>query len=232
MKTIETPRRFRSRTRSKKYFFSSGVRLAVGSSKMMIFALMQHRARDFDHLFLRGAEQSDRRRRRHVEIERLQELLRGDVDAAQSVVEPLLAEEQVLRHRHRRNQAVLLEHHGDAEMARLQRRSRRDRPAVDEHRARGQRHHARHDLGQRRLARAVLADQRVNLAAPQLEIDAVDRRDAPNRVWSPCEARGCCRSRAPSPLRAPPAADAAAAPAPWRGRRARRPPRPPTRRRD
>ena len=39
MNTIDTPRFCRSRTRSKKYFFSSGVRLAVGSSKMITFAL-------------------------------------------------------------------------------------------------------------------------------------------------------------------------------------------------
>ena len=38
MNTIDTPRRLRSRTRSKKYFFSSGVSVAVGSSKMMTLA--------------------------------------------------------------------------------------------------------------------------------------------------------------------------------------------------
>jgi hypothetical protein len=138
--------------------------------------LMQHRARDFDHLLLGSAEHSDRRRRRHVEIERLQELLRGDVDAAQSIVEPFLAQEQVLRHRHRGNETVLLKHHRDAQMARLQRRSRRDGSAVDDHGARSQRHHAGHDLRQSRLARPVLADERMNLAAAQLEIHTVDRR--------------------------------------------------------
>ena len=39
MKMIDTPRFFRSRTRSKKCFFSSGVSVAVGSSKMITFAL-------------------------------------------------------------------------------------------------------------------------------------------------------------------------------------------------
>ena len=39
MKMMETPRRFSSSTRSKKYFFSSGVSEAVGSSKMMTLAL-------------------------------------------------------------------------------------------------------------------------------------------------------------------------------------------------
>ena len=97
--------------------------------------LMQHRARDLDHLLLGGAEQPDGRGRRHVEIQRLQELLGGDVDAAQPVVEFLLTEKQVLRDRHARHQAVLLEHHGDAEMPRLQRSLRRGLDAVDEHRA-------------------------------------------------------------------------------------------------
>ncbi len=178
MKTIETPRCLRSRTRSKKYFFSSGVSVAVGSSKMMTLALVQDRARDLDHLLLGGAEPADGRGRRDVEIERLQELLRGDVDAAQPVVELLLPEKQVLRDRHGRHQAVLLEHHGDAEIARLQRRLRRDIDAVDHHGARGQRHHAGHHLGQRRLAGAVLADQRMDLAAAEVEVDVLDGRHA------------------------------------------------------
>ena len=93
--------------------------------------LVQHGAGDLDHLLLGRAERADRRRRRDVEVQRLQELLRGDIDAAQAVVEALLAEKQVLRHRHRRHEAVLLEHHADAEMARLERRLRRDLDSVD-----------------------------------------------------------------------------------------------------
>jgi hypothetical protein len=34
------------------------------------------------------------------------------------------------------------------------------------------------DVGERRFARAVFADQRVNFARQQIEIDAVDRDDA------------------------------------------------------
>ena len=123
MKTIETPRFLRSRTRSKKYFFSSGVRRRGRLVEDDDLGLVQHRARDLDHLLLGGAERADGRGRGDVEIQRLQELLRGDVDAAQAIVEVLLAEKEVLRHRHRRHEAVLLEHHGDAEMARLQRRT-------------------------------------------------------------------------------------------------------------
>ena len=73
-----------------------------------------HRPRDLDHLLLAGAEPGDERRRIDVEIERLQELLAGDVDAAQPVEELLVGQEDVLRHRHRRHQAGFLEHHVDA----------------------------------------------------------------------------------------------------------------------
>ena len=139
---------------------------------------VQHRAGDFHHLLLGGAERADDRRRRDVEIERLQELLRGDVDAAGAIVEFLLTEKQVLRHRHGRDQRVLLKHHADAEIARLQRGLGRDFDAVYRHNARGQRHDSGHHLGERRFAGAILADQRMNLAARQVEIDFADRRHA------------------------------------------------------
>ncbi len=92
--------------------------------------VVQHGARDLDHLLLGGAELRHRGCRRHVEIERLQELLGGDVDAAQAIVEFLLPQEEVLRHRHRRHQAVLLEDHGDAELAGFERRARHDLAAA------------------------------------------------------------------------------------------------------
>jgi len=41
-------------------------------------------ARDLDHLLLGGAEQADRRRRIDVEVERLQQLLRLDVEGAEA----------------------------------------------------------------------------------------------------------------------------------------------------
>jgi len=52
-----------------------------------------------------------------------------------------------------------------------------DRPALDEHDARRERNYSRHHFRQSRFAGAVLADERVNLAEPQLEIDGVDRRN-------------------------------------------------------
>jgi hypothetical protein len=47
--------------------------------------LVQDGARDLHHLLLGGAEQTDGRSRVDVELQRLQELLGGDVDAAQAV---------------------------------------------------------------------------------------------------------------------------------------------------
>ena len=181
---------------------------------MMTFASMQDGAGDLDHLLLGGAEQPDRGGRGDVEIQRLQELLGGDVDAAQPVVEPFLTEEQILRDRHGRHQAVLLEHHRDAEMARFERRSRRRVDAVHLHRSGTQGNDAGHDLGQGRFPGAVLADQRMNLAAPKLEIDILDRGHAGIELGRVTEgeddvghARNSCsipaagiRSRRPGPL--------------------------------
>jgi hypothetical protein len=138
--------------------------------------VVQHGARDLDHLLLGGAELGHGGRRRHVEIERLQELLGGDVDATQAIVELLLTEEEVLRHRHRWHQAVLLEHHGDAEFLRLHGRAQRDLAAADQHLAGAERDHAGHHLGEGRFAGAILADQGVDLAGRQAEVDRVDRR--------------------------------------------------------
>ncbi len=78
---------------------------------------MKHGARNLDHLLLGRAERADSDGRIDVEVQRLQELLRGDVDAAQTIVKALLAEKQVLRHGHRRHETVLLKHHADAETA-------------------------------------------------------------------------------------------------------------------
>ncbi len=139
---------------------------------------MQHGTGDFDHLLLGGAKQPDGCGRRDVEIERLQELLRSDVDAAQAVIEFLLAQKQVLGDSHGRHQAVFLKNHGDAEMARFQRCSGRGLNAVDLHGAGSQRDDAGHHLCQCRFACAVFPNEGMNLAAPKLEIDILDRRNA------------------------------------------------------
>src|SRR5829696_4308837 len=67
----------------------------------------------------------------------------------------------------------VLEHHVDAEAARLDRRADAHRPALPGDLARTRLDHAVEDLDEGRLAGAVLAEERVDLAAPDREIDAV-----------------------------------------------------------
>ena len=75
MKMIETPRAFSRRIRAKKCRFSSGVSVAVGSSKMMTSGVVVDGAGDLDHLLLGRAERLDHRGRVDLEVQRLQELL-------------------------------------------------------------------------------------------------------------------------------------------------------------
>lgn len=139
---------------------------------------VQHRAGNLDHLLLCRAEQADLRCRIDVELQRLHELLRGNIDAAQPVEEMLLSKEQILCHGHRRNQTGLLEHHRNAQLARLVGRLRIDDTALHPHLARAERDHTGHDLGQGRFAGAVLADDGMHFARHQREVDILDRRHA------------------------------------------------------
>jgi hypothetical protein len=66
----------------------------------------------------------------------------------------------------------------DAGRDRLARRAEGNRPALQQHFARIRLMHAGQDLDQCRFAGPVLAEQRVNLAAPDEEIDAVERLHA------------------------------------------------------
>ena len=114
MKTVATLRAFSRSISPKKWRFSSGVSVAVGSSKMMVWAFCSTARAISTILLLGGAERHHAGHRVDVEVQRLQELLGRDVEAAQPVEGLLLAEIEVLRHRHRRHEAGLLEHHGDA----------------------------------------------------------------------------------------------------------------------
>ncbi len=70
---------------------------------MMTFALQQDRSRDLDHLLLRGPQLACDLYRINIEVQRLQELLGGDIDAAQPVENLFSAEEQILGDGHRRD---------------------------------------------------------------------------------------------------------------------------------
>ena len=116
----------------------------------------------------------DRRRRVDVEVERLQELLRLDVERAEAGEQLFVAELDVLRRRHGRHQAGFLVDHADAGGERVARRLEIDRLAVDAVGAGGEPDRAGDRLAERRFAGAVLADQRVHLAGVEVEIDPLD----------------------------------------------------------
>ena len=80
-------------------------------------------------------------------------------------VDRLVAEEHVLGHAQRRNDRQLLVDHADAGGQGVAGRPEMDRPAVDAHLAVIAGMDAGDDLHQRRLARAVLADEAMHLAA-------------------------------------------------------------------
>ena len=85
-------------------------------------------------------------------------------------------QEQVLRHRQLRHQIEMLMHDRDAERLRLLRRSELDRTPADEYGAGGRSAGAANGSDQRRLAGAVFAQQGVHLAAPNGEVDPVERQ--------------------------------------------------------
>ena len=90
----------------------------------------------------------------------------------------LAAEEQIGRHVEARNEVELLEDGGDA--GRL-RGARVDEPrslAVDQHVPGVGLDHARENVHQGRLAGPVLAEQRMDLAAVEIEVD-------PRSAWTP-----------------------------------------------
>ncbi|CAI7638077.1 unnamed protein product, partial [Penicillium discolor] len=97
----------------------------------------------------------------------------------------LPAEIDVLRDRALREQGELLEHRDDAGVHRLPRvhvahfrAAVRDRPLVG-------RLHARDDLHEGGLARAVLADEAVHLPGPHVEVDALQHLHAEERLADP-----------------------------------------------
>jgi hypothetical protein len=80
---------------------------------MMTFAL-RRTARDLDHLPLGGAERLHGSGWIDRKVQRLQELLRVEIGAAQTVEELFVAKIEVLRHRHARDETRLLIDHRNA----------------------------------------------------------------------------------------------------------------------
>ncbi len=133
---------------------------------------------DLHHLTLGRAERRHHVARLDMEIHRLQQLLRADVDGAKPGEELFSAELNVLRHRHRRHQAVFLVDHGDTARERVGGRAEMARLAVERDLARAELHGTGRRLAQGRLAGAVLAHQRMDFAGKQIEVDVLNRRRA------------------------------------------------------
>ena len=96
-------------------------------------------------------------------------------------------EDDVLGDRHHRDQHEVLVDHADAVLDRGLRRAELGRLAVDQDLALVGPVEAVEDVHQRRLAGAVLAQQRVHLALAQVEVDAVVRDDAGEPLRDPAE---------------------------------------------
>ena len=90
----------------------------------------------------------------------------------------LLAEHDVLRDGHHGNEHEMLVHHADAGMDGIARRVEAHGLAVQEDLSGIGPIEPVEDVHQRRLAGAVLAEQRVHLTAPDVEADVVVRYDA------------------------------------------------------
>ena len=166
MKTIDTPLACSRLSRAKKCRFSSGVRDRRWLVEHDDLSVVVNRPSDLNHLPLGGAEGAYGGIWIHGKVQRLQELLGGNVGAAQPAEERRRTEIEVVRDRHRRDQTGFLKHHGNAGLKGGMRRGKVLLASLVEHRSRTRLDHPGNDLCQRRLARAILAEQRMDLALP------------------------------------------------------------------
>jgi hypothetical protein len=166
------------------YLVQGGDLLAVQRGGRLVhhdqLRLARERAQDLDLLLFGGAQPAgghapgelESRGARQVAVAPAQRAAAHEARGAR-----LGAQEHVLGHRELGHDAALLGDGGDAALQRLARRAQRHRFAAEEQRARVGLEHAGDDLAQRRLPRAVLADQRVDRAARDPQRDAVERAD-------------------------------------------------------
>jgi hypothetical protein len=139
------------------------------------------RLQDLDSLLLSDRDVLDLRVRVDVELEPLREVVHsslGAVRVEQDALPRLVGEDDVLGDGHHRDEHEVLVHHADAGGDRGVRRVDLDRPAVEQDLPLVLRVEAVEDVHERRLARAVLAEQRVHLAFAQVEVDVVVGEDA------------------------------------------------------
>jgi len=94
----------------------------------------------------------------------------------------MVAEDHVLGDGERRDKPEVLVHHADPRVERIARRVKRDGAAVEEDLALVRPVETGENVRQRRLAGAVLAEQRVDLTRGRVEVDTVvcdDARESP-----------------------------------------------------
>ncbi len=166
-------------------------------------------AGDGDSLPLPGGQVRQRRPDRRDATGQLVEHLAGDLLHPRVVPREhavhLAAEEQVGRHVEVLAQRQVLEHRRDAKIVRRGRRRHRDCLARHLDQPRVGLEHAGDDLGERRLARAVVADEGDHLVRVHVEVDADQRLDraeplgdaAHRQQWNPCRVHRQ-RTRSPS----------------------------------
>ena len=182
MKTMVRPSSRRRRAMPKRVSTSRGVSGAVGSS-MMMSRLSEASARAISTICWSAIERP-RIGLRHVDRDAEQvhvaARLAGHL-GPRHAAEPALvgaAEDEVLGDREIGEGDRLLVDQRDAELLRRDRVGDLDRLAVEREGAARRAVDAREDLREGRFARAVLAEQRVDLAAPQVEVDIAQHLDA------------------------------------------------------
>ena len=146
------------------------------------------RAQDLDALLLADGDVADARVGVHAEPEAVRQLAHAPgrrLGVEQHALARLGGEDDVLGHRHHRHEHEVLVDHPDPEVDRLPRRLDRHRLAVEQELALVGPVEPVEDAHQRRLAGPVLAQQRVDLALAQVEVDAVVRDDRAESLRDP-----------------------------------------------
>ncbi len=136
---------------------------------------------DFDHLLVGDREVADRTPRVDGKAQAPEQFSGAAVQRRPGYDARQLAHEDVLGDRQVGREGGFLVNHRDAMLGRDPRAIGRDRRAVDEDRAAVGGDLARQHPHQRRLARAVLAEERVDLAGLEIEIDPLQRAHASER---------------------------------------------------
>ena len=163
----------------KSFSISRSDSAAVGSSITMNPRVARQRFGDFDELLLADGEPRNGNVQRQLETELAEHACRQLARRAfveQTAAHRLGAERDVLCGRQLRHEVELLIDHPDAEPFGAARRVDMHLAAVDGDRARVGRLRAGQDLHQRRLARAVLADEHVHFTGAQRQRHVVSAR--------------------------------------------------------